>query len=258
LQRGGNRSADLFVHGISCIVCAYNEADRIGNILRAVNGHPAVKELIVVNDGSTDDTIALVRAHPGIRLVSYSDNRGKTHAMRQGIAAATGEHLMFLDADLAGLTPRNIDLLAAPIVGGRAEVSISLRRNSLAFYRMTGLDFVSGERVIPAWLVRHQAAAMAGLPRWGGETFINQLIIDARLRIEVVDWPGVANIRKYRKVGPVRGVLAELRMVHDALQVLSPLDLARQYVGLLKLVNRPPGPFAKPAAARPGLSSRRI
>jgi glycosyltransferase involved in cell wall biosynthesis len=228
------------VPGISCIVCAYNEADRIEEVLRTLDGHPALEEVIVVDDGSTDDTRAIVRAHPDIRLVSYEINQGKTYAMSRGIAAATGEHLMFLDADLAGLGPREIDLLAAPIAGGRADVSISLRSNSLGVYRRMGLDFVSGERVIPAWLVRDQVDTMADLPRWGGETFINQLVIAANLDIEVVDWPGVANTRKHDKVGKLRGLFGDLSMINDALQILSPLGLLRQNVNLLRLVRGSP------------------
>jgi hypothetical protein len=224
------------VPGISCIVCAYNEADRIEEVLRTLDGHPALEEVIVVDDGSTDDTRAVVQAHPDIRLVSYGINRGKTYAMSRGVAAAVGEHLMFLDADLAGLGPREIDLLAAPIAAGRSDVSISLRSNSLGVYRRMGLDFVSGERVIPAWLVRDQVEAMAGLPRWGGETFINQLVIAANLNIEVVYWPGVANTRKHEKVGAFRGLVGDLSMINDALQVLSPIGLLRQNVRLLRLV----------------------
>ena len=225
--------------GISCIVCAYNEADRIEEVLRTLDGHPALGEVIVVDDGSTDDTRAIIEAHPDIRLVSYTVNQGKTYAMSRGIAAAVGEHLMFLDADLAGLGPREIDLLAAPIASGRADVSISLRSNSLGVYRRLGLDFVSGERVIPAWLVRDQVQAMAELPRWGGETFINQLVIAANLDIEVVDWPGVANTRKHDKVGALRGLVGDLHMINDALRLLSPLGLLRQNMRLLRLVRGP-------------------
>jgi glycosyltransferase involved in cell wall biosynthesis len=81
------------VHGISCIICAYNEGKRLRTILRALDGHPALKEVIVVDDGSTDDTTALVQEHLDVRLVSYPVNRGKTYAMAQGIAAATGGYL---------------------------------------------------------------------------------------------------------------------------------------------------------------------
>ncbi|KRA62373.1 hypothetical protein ASD79_22055 [Caulobacter sp. Root655] len=223
---------------ISCIVCVYNEGDRLRDILSAVDGHPALKEVIVVDDGSTDGVDALLKTHPNVRVITYGANRGKTYAMSRGVAAATGELLMFLDADLSGLGRQEIDRLAAPIVAGRAEVSISLRRNSLPLYRLIGLDFVSGERVIPAWLVRDQIAVMEALPRWGGEAFINQRIIEAGLHIEVVDWPRVTNIRKHRKIGRVRGALAEGQMVGDALRVLSPVGLVSQNIALLNLVLR--------------------
>jgi glycosyltransferase involved in cell wall biosynthesis len=223
---------------ISCIVCAYNEADRIQHILEAVYRHPALLEVIVVNDGSTDATETLLKGYPEIRVLSYSPNRGKTYALTQGISAARGEHLMLLDADLAGVTPPDIQALIDPVASGRADVSISLRSNSLALYRLIGLDFVSGERILPAWLLADAIAAMERLPRWGGEAFINDLIIRQGLSIAVVDWPRVFNVRKYSKVGFVRGLFAELAMVGDAVRVLSPWGAVRQNLDLLKLVRR--------------------
>ena len=167
---------------ISCVVCAYNEEDRIRNILDAVDAHPALSEVIVVNDGSTDATEALLRTYPNIRVISYTPNRGKTYALSRGIAAAAHDYLMLLDADLAGVTAADIEALAAPVVGGEAEVSISLRQNSLGIYRRMGLDFVSGERVIPTRLLADAIVAMQALPRWGGEAFMNELIIKAGYR----------------------------------------------------------------------------
>jgi glycosyltransferase involved in cell wall biosynthesis len=224
---------------ISCIICAYNEADKIANILKAVDGHPLLSEVIVVNDGSTDGTAALAQSFPDVTLISYPTNRGKTYALSQGMAVAKGDHFMLIDADLSGLTAADIFALAAPVTAGRAEVSISLRANSLALYRALGLDFVSGERLIPADLVRPHLARMEHLPRWGGEVFINNLITAARLRVEVVDWPGVFNIRKAQKVGAWRGLLAELTMTADVFRVLSPVMVVRQNVALLSLMRRP-------------------
>jgi glycosyltransferase involved in cell wall biosynthesis len=226
------------LRGISCIVCAYNEADRIRNILDVIVGHPTLGEVIVVNDGSTDETEALIRSYPTIRVLTHTPNRGKTYALSRGIAAARYDHLMLLDADLAGITAADIDALAAPVMRGEAEVSISLRSNSLWVYRQLGLDFVSGERVVPKWLLHSAVAAMQKLPRWGGEVFMNEIFIRQGCRIAVVRWRRVLNIRKYQKVGAWRGALAEAKMIADATRVLTPLGLLTQNLRLLKQVNR--------------------
>ncbi len=223
---------------ISCIICVYNEGERIKAILSAVYGHPGLSEIIVVNDGSTDETEAVLAAYPDIKLITYSPNRGKTYAMARGIAAARGEYLMFLDADLSGVEPRHIDALAEPVRRGKAEATISLRSNSLALYRALGLDFVSGERVVPTWLLADAPEIMESLPRWGAEAFINERIIAARMRLAVVDWPTVVNVRKHTKIGLVRGALAELKMIGDAVGLLTPLGLVRQNYCLLRQAGR--------------------
>ena len=233
---------------ISCVVCAYNEAARIRRILEAVHDHPALAEVIVVNDGSTDDTEAILNDYPAIRVISYLPNRGKTYALTRGIAAATGDYLMFLDADLAGVNAADIQALAEPVIGGRAEVSISLRRNSLAPYRWIGLDFVSGERVIPAPLLDQAVKEMEQLPRWGCEAFINDLIIEEGLSVAVVDWPTVFNTPKTAKRGAWQGVVGELEMIRDAVGFLSPMGVVRQNLALLMLVRRESDAYGAGAA----------
>ncbi len=224
---------------ISCVVCAYNEALQISQILHAIHGHPLLSEIIVVNDGSTDDTAALAAQFPGVKLISYPVNRGKTYALSQGIAAAKGDYLMLLDADLDGLTAADVQALAEPVLRGRTQVSLSLRANSLALYRTLGVDFVTGERVLPAGLIKPHAKTMETLPRWGGEVFINRLITGAELSIAVVRWRHVFNIRKARKVGAWRGLLAELSMTADVFRVLTPVEVVRQNLALMARIERP-------------------
>jgi glycosyltransferase involved in cell wall biosynthesis len=224
---------------ISCIVCAYNEAERIDRILQAALRHPLISEVIVVNDGSTDDTHARVAAHPEVRLISYPDNRGKTHALACGIAAARCDHLMFLDADLTGLEPEDLDALAAPVLSGEADVSMSLRGNSLGVCKLMGLDFISGERVIPAKLLREAAKAMLEMPRWSGEVFMNELIIGQGLRVAVVDWPQVRHTPKSEKTNAWKGLVEEVHMIGDTVKMLTVRGLVRQNFALLKLVSNP-------------------
>ncbi len=93
----------------SIIVPAYNESKRIRSGLDQVLEHAAREgwnaEIIVVDDGSRDHTAAIVREyaaqHPSVRLVENSGNRGKGYSVRRGMMAATGETLLFTDADLS-------------------------------------------------------------------------------------------------------------------------------------------------------------
>jgi dolichyl-phosphate beta-glucosyltransferase len=106
---------------LSLIVPAYNEGQRLGASLRELaqffRDSGLTYELLVVDDGSTDDTPAVIAgaaaADPALRAISYSPNRGKGHAVRTGMLAARGEFLMFTDADLSIPIVITTDFLAA-------------------------------------------------------------------------------------------------------------------------------------------------
>ena len=89
---------------LSVVIPAFNEEDRIKPFLEQVlkfqKKAPYLREIIVVNDGSTDGTLKLLKGYGSkIRSVSYSPNRGKGYAVKKGILAATQEAIVFLDAD---------------------------------------------------------------------------------------------------------------------------------------------------------------
>jgi hypothetical protein len=220
---------------ISCIICAYNEAPRIAAVLAAASAHPLLNEVIVVNDGSTDNTAEIVKCFTSVKLISYPVNRGKSFAVASGVAAAQNDVLMLLDADLTGLAAEHITALAAPVLSGEADVSLSLRQNSLLIFRAIGLDFVSGERVIRKEILSEVLEEIHGLPRFGIEVFMNRQIIARQLSIAVTHWPRVAQSRKTEKLGFWKGIRAEWRMIADLLQVAYPLMLISQTYHLLSL-----------------------
>ena len=97
---------------LSVVIPAYNESARIAESLDRILAYlrgdwpgKAGFEIIVVDDGSTDDTRALVtaaaEANPKVRVVAYDDNRGKGYAVREGVLASTGDRVLFSDADLS-------------------------------------------------------------------------------------------------------------------------------------------------------------
>jgi glycosyltransferase involved in cell wall biosynthesis len=90
---------------LSVVVPAYDEEAFIGSMIEAilrvdVETSGFTKEIIVVNDGSTDGTEAVVRRYPHVRLINQHPNQGRGAALRRGIDAATGDYILFQDADL--------------------------------------------------------------------------------------------------------------------------------------------------------------
>jgi dolichyl-phosphate beta-glucosyltransferase len=115
---------------LSIVVPAYNEARRIRDTLEKLCHIQASKpysvELIVVDDGSTDQTVQTVEEFPGIRLVRNDRNHGKGFTVRHGVLEATGKYVLFTDADLS--TPiEEADKLLSALQRDGADVAIGSR-----------------------------------------------------------------------------------------------------------------------------------
>lgn len=108
---------------VSLIIPAYNEADHLPHLLNSI---PAtVTEVIVVDDGSTDETATIARDH-GAVLVQHEENQGKGVSMVSGIKRATGDIVVFMDADLQH-HPEDIERLVTPLSTGKADLAIGVR-----------------------------------------------------------------------------------------------------------------------------------
>ncbi|MBP6833033.1 MAG: glycosyltransferase family 2 protein [Deltaproteobacteria bacterium] len=98
---------------VSVVLPAYNESASIGALVRrALERVPGLLEVLVIDDGSTDDTAARAR-DAGARVVSLGRNGGKGGALRRGIAEARGDVLVFLDADGQDDPAETVQLLEA-------------------------------------------------------------------------------------------------------------------------------------------------
>src|ERR1700676_609820 len=106
---------------LSIVIPAYNESARIENALERVLSCVADRgwdaEVIVVDDGSKDDTAAIVQrwrdTHPRLHLVQNPGNKGKGYSVRNGLLQAAGDIVMFTDADLSAPMEEAERLMAA-------------------------------------------------------------------------------------------------------------------------------------------------
>ena len=161
-------------------------------------------------------------------------NGGKSQALAHGLSHARNDTVMLLDADLANITEHDLSALAEPVIAGAADVSVSLRKNAFSIHHFIGLDFTSGERVLPKSLLSDVLHEIHKLPKFGIESYMNQLIIARRMRLAVVKWKEVTHMRKSEKYGFVKGTLGDLKMSLDVLRVLSPWAILKMNRALIK------------------------
>lgn len=127
---------------LSVVMPVFNEASSIREIVATVLAVPIDKELVIVDDYSTDgtrDALHEIASLPGVRVIFHDQNWGKGAALRTGFAAVTGDVVVVQDADLE-YDPFEYPKLLAPIVAGKADV-------------VYGSRFIGGEshRVLYFW-----------------------------------------------------------------------------------------------------------
>ena len=138
--------------GTSAVIAAYNEEKTIAEVLRVLTVHPSIDEVIVVSDGSTDQTVAIARGFERVTTIALHENRGKGHAMRVGVEHAANDVLFFVDGDMLNLTDQHIRSLVQPVVDGACDMNIGVRnrgplRNFLHLEMKVG-PVLSGIRVM--------------------------------------------------------------------------------------------------------------
>ncbi|PIY96868.1 MAG: glycosyl transferase [Candidatus Kerfeldbacteria bacterium CG_4_10_14_0_8_um_filter_42_10] len=133
---------------LSIIMPVYNERATIEEIIRRVNAAPYEKEIILVDDGSSDGTKEILEEikDPLVRIYYHDKNYGKGRAVRTGLAKASGGIILIQDADLE-YDPREYAQLLRPILEGKAEVVYGSRfrgeGKTMFFWHAVGNNFLT-------------------------------------------------------------------------------------------------------------------
>lgn len=136
---------------LSVLIPVHNEERTLGRVLDAVEARPEVSEIVVVDDGSTDGTEAVLAERAfrvPTRIIRHDRNRGKGAAIRTAIEAATGELALVQDADLE-YDPGDYPNLLAPF--DRPDVTVVYGTRSFSSHTAYSFWFVMGNKAVNLW-----------------------------------------------------------------------------------------------------------
>jgi glycosyltransferase involved in cell wall biosynthesis len=194
---------------IDAVIPARDEAATIAEVVAACRGCRYVRDVIVVDDGSTDQTAELARC-AGARVVQREEGGSKAHAMRAGVAATDAPALLFADGDLLGVTSRHLDAICQPFVEGRAVMSIGWFDYGVWNPVVLRLPPTTGERVLPRWVF--EAVSPDQLHGYTIEFMINKVVAEHALPTTSRIMAGVTHRTKRDKFGKWEGYRRTWRM----------------------------------------------
>lgn len=207
---------------IEALVPAYNEAATIEAVIGALRDAPSIARVIVINDGSKDDTAA-VATRAGATVISMNPNGGKGNAMLAGLRTTTSEHVGFFDADLYGLKPEHVEAMVAAAAQG-FDMVCGLRDYGLLLnpWQLIG-PVITGERIVTRRLLDQIPMSC-----WSGyaiETAMNDAVRRTRGHTACLMLPGVTIRNKVQKDGGfLNGLWGHIKMAGEIIRTSRNLE----------------------------------
>lgn len=202
---------------IACIIPAYNEAKTIENVINCAKKVSYIDQIVVVNDGSNDNT-GIICKNAGVKVLEHTTNLGKGAALKTGIECTKADIFIFLDADLIGLTPQHIINLLRPVINDEADMCVGIFSSGrfLTDLAQVIAPDLSGQRAIRANLLNK--IDYFDVARYGVEIVINKLAARENWRVKNVELKDMSHVMKEEKLGFKNGIAARFQMYRDILR----------------------------------------
>lgn len=178
----------------SCVIPAYNEEGRVGNVVKIAKSYPLIEEVIVVSDGSVDRTAEEAKLAGADRVINLERNLDKGGAVFVGAEIAKTDFIVLLDADLTNLSHQHLDLLIAPIINKTADMTIGVLADDT---NQKLFPAISGQRVLKKEIILNNPQLKKS--RFQLELLLNQYARENSYRTVFVDLSGLGHIKKRSK-----------------------------------------------------------
>lgn len=221
---------------ISVIIPAYNEEGRIGKVLSSLIDLECIKEIIVVNDGSDDGTSEEAKKYP-VKVIDIAQNIGKAGAMKKGLIGSKGEWILFLDADLMGLSREHIQAMIDCAKKQDADMVIGLftKGNLITDISHKIAPFLSGQRLIKRAIIEN--IDFDETIAYGIEIYLTNYFRKKGYYVKKVFMPNLYHIPKEIKRGFIKGKKEKLKMYCDIIFTVIQLYLIPKWLKKLYKCN---------------------
>lgn len=196
---------------IATVIPAYNEENTIAEVVRVLKSVDIIDDIIVVSDGSTDATAEKARL-AGADVIELPYNLGKGGAMLKGVIATSAEIILFLDADLIGLTTAHVVDLLRPVVMREVEMSIGIFEKGRFATDLAQFvaPYLSGQRAMTRVII--DQISNAEISRFGIEVVLTTYVKKHKLPVKTVYLADMTHIMKEEKLGLLPGIKARMKM----------------------------------------------
>jgi len=209
---------------VTAIIPAFNEEKTIENVLSVLKESRLTDKIIVVSDGSEDQTVNVVMKHEDIEIIELLENRGKGGAVKAGLDRCESDIILILDADLIGLTKQHIEALLEPVLDGEAAMSVGIFEKGRVATDLAQkvAPFLSGQRALKRELLEN--ISDLDLTRFGIEVALHQQSEEFDIATALVQLPDLSHVMKEEKLGFARGMLARSKMYWEIIKYVARID----------------------------------
>jgi len=213
---------------VSAIIPAFNEEHNIGAVLDTLTVSPLISEIVVVSDGSEDDTVSVASAYEEVRVIELLDNRGKGGAVKAGLENSGGDIILILDADLIGLKEEHINALLQPVTSGRTKMTTGLfeKGRPVTDLAQKVAPFLSGQRVLQRELLEN--ISDMDLSRFGIEVALQRYVEEHAVENELVQLPLLSHVMKEEKLGFWKGITARVKMYWEIIHYVADTEIEKK------------------------------